>query len=342
MREAAAEIRKLEALETEAGKSLKELAGRDEPSDDSDLDEDESRIKSIVNKEDMDKVVKVPFRIFLELIAKCSEASLIQLEDNITKKSVVLKSTENTADDKSYGLTTASGIKSALSLWQDDFRGKAKERQKEKDKKKNVKFGELFRSKVFKPSMRPYIPGDKNLPTECLQNPREDYVWLKAASKTNAVSLSNTDLAYLESVTRDMFRVLNFIELEDQALNELLNRKDDHDIIQQLHNCGKQAHKDVLLLATQLLGSFTQLKRDNFCDRCPDIPLAQKELIRHPDTLGTSDLVSEALLKKIDDDHRAKLEIQALTKQTHQRDHSKPSTSKRQSEFKRSQLHSNR
>jgi len=338
-RQALAEVRELEALESDAGKSLEALAGHDFPSDDSDLDE--SRIKSIVNNDEMEKVIKVPFRIFLELISKCSEADLIQLEDNITKKSVILKSTEGTSDDKAYGLTTASGVKLALSLWQDDFRGKVKERQKDKDKKKHVKLGELFRSKVFKPSMRPYIPGDTNLPTECLQNPREDYVWLKA-NKTNTVQLSNADLAYLESITRDMFRVLNFVELQDQALNELLNRKEAHDIIQQLHNCGKQAHKDVLLIATQILGSFTQLKRDNFCERCPDIPLAQRELIRHPETLGMSDLVSEALLKKIDDDYRAKLEIQALSKQTQHRDGSKASTSYKRSEFKRSQPHSNR
>ena len=294
-----------------------ELEGAQEQED---SDGDEAELESLDEEEAPDE--KIDFKVILKFMAACSgDSELIELSDDGYKSSIVLKSSQKMKENKFYGLTTASSITCANTTWSKSF--KTRDNQ---TADKPLKLLELFRAKLGRPGMKPYKSGDESLPAASLKQPSSRYVWSVAADSKMMVAQS--DVSYLEEVSREGLRILSFLEILNQAINRALTDKMSHSLLAALHASSVAASKDLLLVNTILTGACVQLKRDNFLLGCTALDASQKSRLRHEPWTTSTDLFSATLMDEIDKEHsRFLLSKSMSSKSSDKRSSSKPKAS---------------
>ena len=92
---------------------------------------------------------------------------------------------------------------------------------------------------------------------------------------------------------------MSFKELVNQALNaSLADRGSD---AERLHRCSKEANKELLRIFTCLLGTCTQMRRDDVVSRIQDtLTTAQRARLRHADVVTETELFPPELLDELD------------------------------------------
>ena len=255
---------------------------------------------------DSQEDTEFPFKDVIRLIARKSEADIKDVQTKAQKRKLTLLSDENTEEPADYAaLTTASGIVAGVDAWFEEFF----ERDVTNAKGKPVRYKDMFRSKVLRPALKTYKEGDTRVRLAALDKPKKSYSWLPTPSKRH--SISDQDLQYFEELARGGLRVVSFKELVNQALNaSLADRGSD---AERLHRCSKEANKELLRIFTCLLGTCTQMRRDDVVSRIQDtLTTAQRARLRHADVVTETELFPPELLDELDKEFQSTLTTKAM------------------------------
>ena len=252
--------------------------------------------------------LEYPFRDVIRLIARHSEAEIRDVKTRSSKRRLTLLSDDAVEEAADYAaLTTASGIADSFTAWLHEF----EERDVKENKGKPVRYHELFRSKLLKPSFKTYKAGDDMLKLSALKKPQRSFAWLPSVSKKHAVW--DNDLLYLEELIRGGMRVISFKELVNQALNRALAGEARASDTERLHKCSKEANKELLRVFSCLLGVVTQVRRDDVVSRVVDtLTISQRARLRHAPVVAEDDLFPEQLLVDLDKEYQASLTTKAM------------------------------
>ena len=255
---------------------------------------------------DSQEDTEFPFKDVIRLIARKSEADIKDVQTKAQKRKLTLLSDENTEEPADYAaLTTAEGIVTAVDAWFEEFF----DRDVKNDKGKPVRYKDMFRSKLLRPALKTYKEGDTRIRLTPLDKPKKTYSWLPTSSKRH--SITDQDLQYVEELARGGLRVVSFKELVNQALNASLADKGLD--AERLHRCSKEANKELLRIFTCLLGTCTQMRRDDVISRIQDtLTTSQRARLRHADVVTETELFPPELLQELDKEFQSTLTTKAM------------------------------
>ncbi len=248
-----------------------------------------------------------PFREVVKLIANNADVTIVPLGRHEKKRKLRLASDGRKDDTPGFvALTTSPGITAAVQQWMEEFHDKDTRRAK-----KAVRFCEAFKCKTLAPSMKTYTAGDKALVLDALQPPARKYEWL--AEPAQRMTIWDSDVQHLERMARSMMRVLNFQEAVHQTLNVALEEPFKPEVVKKLHQCTKQATKDMVQLATSWLCTIVQLRRDGMLCYSDKIQKHHAQRLRHAPFVEDKELFPAVLLEEIDKQHTQDLTNKTMT-----------------------------
>lgn len=248
-----------------------------------------------------------PFRDVIKLIAKNSDVNIIPLEGQTKRRKLRLASEGKRDDTPGFvALTTSPGVKAAVDEWMADFNDKDTRRAK-----KAVRYCEAFKCKLLVPSMKTYTAGDKVLTLDALQTPSRKYGWL--AEPAQRLTVWDSDIQHIEKMARGMVRVLNFQEAVHQTMNTALDDQFKPEVVAKLHQCSKQATKDMVQLASSWLCTIVQLRRDGILCYSDKIQKHHAQRLRHAPFAEDRELFPSELLEEVDKQHTQDLTNKTMT-----------------------------
>ena len=275
--------------------------------------EEEGVIDDADSDDDLDLVepskTVFPFKEVITLMAKHSDVELKE-GASYTSRGFQMASDDPASNVKKEfkALTTSLGLVEAVKLWQEDFA------KRDAKPKKKVKRGEFVKCNKLRSSLRSYKSGDDWLTMDPLFHEKQNYAWLAQPSQN--VSVTQSDLIYMEGQMRSILRVVNFMEVLNQTVNAGLALPFDIDIMQKLHMCNKQATRDLIKLSTGMFCGIAQLRKDDILMRSPKIPTKLETRLRHTELAEVQNMFPEQLLVEIDGVYTQQLSTSVMEKYT--------------------------
>lgn len=258
-------------------------------------DEDESAVSD----------TEFPFKHVIKMIADNSEGTLADVKMPVKKRKLVMRSDDAKEEPAEFAaLSTASGVVMSLVAWLEEFKEKDTARPQ-----RPIKHGDLFKSKMLKPSLRTYKSGDEFVKLEAAQRATKAYPWLPKPSKR--IGQWEADLLASEELIRGGLRVVSFQELVNQAMNVAI-QEGRALMAERLHRTNKEANKELLRIFTCLFGTIIQQRRDDILVRATDLTVEQRVALRHADVITEAGLFPETLLEQTGRDYEQELANKAM------------------------------
>ena len=230
------------------------------------------------------------FALLLKAIAKFSDVEAKAKDIFKANRLVHLVSEDYKPPPEAVALTMTKSIPDFINAWWREF----VQRDLGGTELRQIKWGQLFKVRENRPSLRPFLPADNVLVAEALADPPLNFTWLPQPPRR--MDFTEHDAKFLETQTRRTLCATNFLEAAIQALPRSVVEPDAY---YKILKSFTPAIKAIMQLQTAQLCQLVQLRRDHWLAKSRNVAADSLRLLRHARTVGTRSLFPSTVMNNV-------------------------------------------